>query len=248
MRYIDINCDVGEGVENEEAIFPFISSCNIACGGHAGDSETIRRIVKLAKRYNIAIGAHPSYPDKENFGRVSVKMTPDHFKQSMQEQLSQIYTIIREEDAVLHHIKPHGALYNDLAKDASLAALFLETIEGCEENTILYVPYQSCLEQLALQHQYKIKREAFADRSYNEDLSLVSRTVPKALLIKEEEVFHQLLEMIIKEQVHTIEGKTVKITADTYCIHGDTPNVLQILTYLTTHLQKENISIIQYEL
>ncbi|NHF60127.1 5-oxoprolinase subunit PxpA [Flavobacteriaceae bacterium TP-CH-4] len=243
MFEIDINCDVGEGMGNEGRLMPLISSCNIACGGHAGDVETMRGVVRLAKTYQVKIGAHPSYPDRENFGRISVNISERDLIDTVRHQIQGLESVLREEDMALNHIKPHGALYNDLVKDEQLASTFLKAIEHYKEDVWLYVPYGSMIEKEASNKGFGIRYEAFADRNYNEDLSLVSRTFQNAVIESPEAVLGHLLTMVRKEKVNTIGGKTVPIKADTFCIHGDTKNALHILAYLSEQLPNHDISI-----
>ena len=241
-RYIDINCDVGEGIGNEAELLPLVSSCNIACGGHAGDITSMTRTVKLAKKYGVRIGAHPSYPDRENFGRVSMDIDSQKFEESIQDQIKRLTILLEKEKMVLHHIKPHGALYNDLVGNHELAELFLNAL-GIYTDSVLYVPPGSVISQKAKERGFKIKLEAFADRTYNPDLSLVSRKLPGAVLKKPKAVLVHLLKMVIEGKVKTIDGAEVSLNADTYCLHGDTPNALQILMYLSEELPKQEIYI-----
>jgi len=240
---IDINCDVGEGIENEAQLLPLISSCNIACGGHAGDEDTMTEVIRLAKKNKVKVGAHPSYPDKENFGRVSIDIPLDTLKNSIRNQIERFNSILRIEHVEMHHIKAHGALYNDIAKDIKIAQAFLESIQTFKNEVFLYVPYNSIIEAEALNQNFNIKYEAFGDRNYNEDLSLVSRKLPNAVIEFPEKVLEHLLSMITQEQVTVANNSMVKIKADTYCIHGDTPSALQILMYLSKELPHHNISI-----
>lgn len=242
---IDINCDVGEGIGNEAELLPLISSCNIACGGHAGDIETMTSVVRLAKENRVRVGAHPSYPDKENFGRVSMDISSNVLIKSIQTQVENFTSILKKENVRMHHIKPHGALYNDIAKDIQLAKTFLKAIIGYKNHLVLYVPYNSIIESQALKQNFKIKYEAFGDRNYNKDLSLVSRKFPNAVIEKPEQVLSHLLSMVKEKQLIAQDGSVVKLKADTFCIHGDTPSVLQILAYLTKELPQHNISIIR---
>lgn len=238
---IDINCDVGEGVANEDLLFPFISSCNIACGGHAGDKTTMTKTVKLANENSVAIGAHPSYPDFENFGRRSMDLGADELSNSITWQFNSLYEVCMNESVHIKHIKPHGALYNDLAKKEYLADLFLEIIQDYRSKLVLFVPFGSVIEKIATQKGFQVKVEAFADRNYNEDLSLVSRTQPNALLHDPKEVLDHLMRLVKEQKVRTVTSTYEILKADTYCVHGDTPNALQILTYLTKELPKHNI-------
>lgn len=242
-NYIDINCDVGEGIGNEADLLPLISSCNIACGGHAGDDVSMTQVVKLAKQYGVRIGAHPSYPDKENFGRFSMDIGSTELTKSIKAQIHALETILHKEQVSLNHIKPHGALYNDLAKNEALADLFLKAIASYRESVVLYAPPGSVIAKKAIKNDFKVKLEAFADRSYNQDLSLVSRKLPNAVLNDPKIVLHHLVKMVNENKVVTINGKESHIEADTYCLHGDTPNALQIIMYLSQELPKQQIYI-----
>ncbi len=240
---IDINCDVGEGIGNERDLLPLISSCNIACGGHAGDADTMKEVVQLAVNKDVKIGAHPSYPDRANFGRISMEISSEELQTSIKNQIDSLISILNRHNTKLHHIKPHGALYNDVAKNRETATIFLEAIEKYKEKVFLYVPYNSRIETLALQKGFKIKREAFADRNYNADLSLVSRKLPNALIQKPKLVMEHIIRMIKDSKVKTVEGELITIEADTFCVHGDTLTALQILTYLTVEFTKLKSSI-----
>lgn len=239
--YIDINCDVGEGIGNESALFPYISSCNIACGGHAGDLDTMSEVVRLAKKFRIKVGAHPSYPDRENFGRKSLKIEKGLLKESIGKQINSLETILKSADMELHHIKAHGALYNDIAGDLNLSKIFLESIQAYKDHVMIYVPYGSVIEEEASKQGYNISREAFGDRNYNDDLSLVSRRSSQALIEDPKKVLDHILSMVKNNEVNTIGGEKKKIKADTFCIHGDTATALQILMYLSDELPKQHI-------
>lgn len=238
---IDINCDVGEGVGNEKDLFPYISSCNLSCGAHAGDAETIKKVIALAKVHGIKIGAHPSYPDRENFGRVSMPIAIEELKKSLFSQIHQLEKFVTTEGLALHHIKAHGALYNDLSKDRQLAKAFLNCIAPYKDSCKLYVPYGSVVANEAYKLGFRIEYEAFGDRNYNPDLSLVSRKDPKALILEPDLVLDHVIAMIKNGNVTAINGNVVPICASTICIHGDTPSALQILMYLSHELPKHHI-------
>ena len=240
---IDINCDVGEGIGNEKDLLPLISSCNIACGGHAGDLQTMTDVIRLAFENKVKIGAHPSYPDRENFGRKSMEISEDKLIESIQKQLTDFTSILEKENIQLHHIKAHGALYNDIAKDIVLAKVFLKAIEKFKNNFFIYVPFNSIIEHECLKQNFNIKHEAFGDRNYNADLSLVSRKLPNALLQDPQDVLIHLVRMLRKKQLKTYDDTLMNIEADTFCIHGDTPSAVQILMYLTEELPNHNIQI-----
>lgn len=241
--HIDLNCDVGEGVGNEAQLLPMISSCNIACGGHAGDETSMRRILRLAKTHGVKAGAHPSYPDHENFGRISMKITEAALKLSIQEQLEGFYRIADEEGVTVHHIKPHGALYNDIARDESLADLFLDAAKEFLPGRILYVPFGSIIAHKAIEAGITIWHEAFADRNYNKDLSLVSRKKVNAMITDPERMKEHVLRIVKEGMVETREGDRLPLKAQTFCVHGDTPNATSLLEQLIEELDKELIRI-----
>lgn len=242
---IDINCDVGEGVGNEAEIFPFVSSCNIACGGHAGDMDTMTQIVRLAKHHKVKIGAHPSYPDQANFGRQVMDISKKDLQKSIIAQLKNFTDILIQEQAELHHIKAHGALYNETAKDKDLAQTYLEAIEEYKTRTIVYVPFGSVIAEVALQQGFTIWYEAFGDRNYKNDLSLVNRKHENALIQAPKKVLKHILPIIKEGRVKSISGELVKIEAKTLCIHGDTPSALKILMYLTQEFSKHQVQLLQ---
>ncbi|MUH37175.1 5-oxoprolinase subunit PxpA [Zobellia amurskyensis] len=242
-KYIDLNCDVGEGVGNEEELLPMLSSCNIACGGHTGNKNTMTEVVKLAKRNNVSIGAHPSYPDAFNFGRISIEIDDKELIGSIRCQVDSLLGVINEQNVKLNHIKPHGALYNDIVKNASLALCFLEAIEKYKNEVYIYAPYASEIARKASDKGFKVKYEAFADRNYNTDLSLVSRSEPKALLTDKTQVLEHVVRIVNLKKVTTIRGEDLSILADTFCVHGDTPSALEIVLYLTKELPNYNIFI-----
>lgn len=238
-----MNCDVGEGVGNEADIFPYISSCNIACGGHAGDRETMRHIAELALKNSIKIGAHPSYPDRVNFGRKTLKMPFDALKDAIIHQIAELESVLQELGAELHHIKAHGALYNDLAQNNQLAGFYLNTLLLYRDKLILYAPYGSAFENTAREMGFKVWAEGFADRGYLTSGTLAARNLSGALIADPELVWKQLHEMITKNRVHCLDGNWFKIEALTYCIHGDTPNSSEIIQYLSRQLKEESIKI-----
>tara|TARA_R110002126_G_scaffold77796_3_gene193959 strand:- start:22635 stop:23366 length:732 start_codon:yes stop_codon:yes gene_type:complete len=241
---IDINCDVGEGIENEHLLMPYISSCNIACGGHFGDKISMDKTIALAIKHNVKIGAHPSFPDKANFGRKLMQISGDDLRNSIQNQLAVFLERLAVFDAKLHHIKPHGALYNAIAKDENLAVLFIQITKKYLKDVFLYVPHQSKIEEIALKNDIKIKYEAFADRNYNDDLTLISRNNPNALLVDEKEVLNHVLFMVKYQKVKTMSGVIKELKSETFCVHSDTKNALDIVTYLYQNLEKEGFKVV----
>ncbi|MCL4129975.1 UNVERIFIED_CONTAM: hypothetical protein GTU68_059383 [Idotea baltica] len=222
---------------------PFLSSCNIACGAHAGDEKTIARIAKLASKSGVKVGAHPSYPDRENFGRVSLDISSEDLIRSIQHQISTFSSILKKENIELHHIKPHGALYNDMSRDSALAKVFLRAISAYKEQVILYAAYGSALANEAKKNKFSLVLEAFADRNYNENLSLVSRKQGNALICQPKLVLEHIIRIVKEKHVLTLEGDKIPIEAETFCVHSDTPTVLKILSYLTTQLPAMKINI-----
>ncbi|MBO6606646.1 5-oxoprolinase subunit PxpA [Psychroserpens sp.] len=243
VKRIDINCDLGEGIGNEAELMPYLSSCNIACGGHAGDKKTMRKVAKLAESFDVRIGAHPSFPDREHFGRIVIPMSSEALKATLVEQIETFQNILRDEGLELHHIKPHGALYNLAAKDEQTAEVLVEVLIQIDLNLILYAPYNSVISKVAAQKGVTIAYEAFMDRNYNDDLSLVSRQEADALITNPETMFEHVNRMINDKQVKTITGRNVKIEAHTFCVHGDGEGVVQNLKYVTKKLQDHNIKI-----
>ncbi len=237
---MNINCDVGEGFELEEKIMPYIQSCNIACGGHTGNSKTMRKAVELAMKCNVKIGAHPSYPDKENFGRKTISLGASQFKESIQKQINSLVKILDKQNCTLNHIKPHGSLYNDIAKNHELSLHFLDAIEPYKSMTKLYVPYASIIAKNAKKRGLSIVYEAFADRNYNPDLTLVSRTNPDSLITNSEEVLRHVLNMISLGTVQTILKTDESIKASTFCVHIDTPNSLSIVKNLHKYFSQKH--------
>ncbi len=241
---VDINVDVGEGVGNESQLLPYASSCNIACGGHAGDHKSMRKVVKLAQQHRVKIGAHPSFPDFENFGRKPMNMPCVALFASLQEQINSLYTIMQQENGMLHHVKPHGALYNMAVTDTRIATIIIEVMKAIALPVKLYVPYKSVIETLAIQNNIPVTYEAFADRNYNDDLTLVSRSEKNALIHESDAIFEHVYRMIIKQKVKTITGAEVAIKAETFCLHGDSLNAASLVKKLRMKLESKGIKIL----
>jgi UPF0271 protein len=233
---IDINCDLGEGLHNEHIIMPLISSCNISCGAHAGSIEIIDKVIDLAVKHKVKIGAHPSFPDRQNFGRKVLDISNSDLQKSLENQLTIFKDRALLQNATIHHVKPHGALYNLIAVNREKALVVITAIQHVFEAVKLYVPYQSRIEEVAVQSGTEIVYEAFADRMYNEDLSLVSRTFSNALIQDKLEVLKQVQKISNKQLVTTVNFHEKKIKASTFCVHGDTKNAIEILEYLHKHL------------
>lgn len=221
MLICDLNCDMGEGIGNDEAIMPYITSANISCGFHAGNGDTIRQSIALALRHNVRIGAHPSFRDKENFGRKEMHLDQDKLYAIVLEQLIKMDLIAKEKGAKLYHVKPHGALYNMAAKDAGIAGTIALAIKDFNEDLVLYGLSNSCLISEGKALGLQTANEVFADRTYQEDGSLTPRSHHNALIEDEEQCVQQVMQMIKQGTVTTTSGKIIPIAADTICIHGD---------------------------
>lgn len=224
-KRININCDLGEGMANDAMIMPYIQSCSIACGGHAGDPESMRKTILLAKKHKVKIGVHPSYPDRTSFGRETLNISHEELERSLREQLDVFFKISKQEEAPVDHLKLHGALYNDTAKDEALAQLVIDVLSDypCRK---LYAPDGSCWSKVASKN-IEIVWEGFIDRKYEADLSLRERS-QKDAVIEEPEAAVQQLKELLQGNV-TVNQETIKLDATTFCIHGDNPNVLKIL-------------------
>ena len=246
MLSIDLNCDLGEGMSNDEELMPLISSANIACGGHAGDVDTMQQTVELALKHNVAIGAHPSYPDKENFGRkdlIDLSLRPEELVDIIFEQVNQLKTICLKFGTNLQHIKPHGALYNRAAKDRVISSFICKALLQIDPNPILFGLSGSEMKTAADESNIKFVSEVFADRTYQEDGALTARSHLNALIENEEQALNQVIQMIKTGTVQSLNGKTIPIQAETICLHGDGKRPVQFAQLISGALMKEGIAI-----
>jgi UPF0271 protein len=240
---IDINADLGEGKKHDRYIMPLISSCNIACGGHYGTDETMRETIQLAKKHATKVGAHPSFPDKDNFGRKLMSLSKKELREAVYFQLLHFYAVCETEEVEVNHIKLHGALYNYAAIDAPAADAVVEAIVETGIRPRLYLPYGSILHKKA-ENIIPVQFEAFIDRNYDPDLSLVSRSETNATIRSPEVAWEHLNGMILKKEVTASDGSLKHIQASTFCIHGDNPNAVKILKYIHIQLVKAGIQIL----
>ncbi|MEN9564218.1 MAG: hypothetical protein RIR73_2462 [Chloroflexota bacterium] len=213
--HIDLNCDLGEGMDNDEAIMPYVTSANIACGFHAGDEQTMCETLRLAKRFGVNAGAHPSWKDRENFGRKEMNISPEEAEKLVFEQIQILAVIAKEEGVTLTHVKPHGALYNQSAKDMELASAIARAVKTVSVDLILVGLAGSRSLEAGRAVGLRVAAEGFPDRGYNADESLMSRLLPGALIESPEEVARHAIELV----------KTGKM--DTLCLHGDHPNAVE---------------------
>lgn len=241
MKSIDINCDLGEGMRNDELLMPFISSANIACGYHAGDEQTMRHTVALCRKYGVFIGAHPSFPDREHFGRREMHLPLTAIYDLIINQIQVLAKITAEAGVRLRHVKPHGALYNMAAKDKSLAAAIARAVRDFNPELVLFGLCNSHLIQEGEALGLKTAGEAFADRTYQNDGSLTPRNIPGALIEDPERAVAQVLEIVGEGKVTAVSGKKIDIEAGTICLHGDGPNAVAIAKALHEALAKEGV-------
>ncbi len=240
---VDLNCDMGEGMPNEALLMPFISSANIACGYHAGDLATMQQTLELAMQYNVAAGAHPSFPDKENFGRTNMHLPVIDVCDMVKVQIEALAGIAIKYNYRLHHVKPHGALYNMAAKDEALATAICKAVLETDKNLLIYAQSGSKLIKISHSMGLKTCSEVFADRSYQADGSLTPRSQPNALLQNEDEVAAQVLQMVIEQHVTSVDGKIIPVKAETICIHGDGKHAVEFARCINELLYLNNVSI-----
>ncbi|HET9744510.1 MAG TPA: 5-oxoprolinase subunit PxpA [Chitinophagaceae bacterium] len=242
-KTIDINCDLGEGVGNDEAIMRYISSANIACGYHAGDANTMKQTVQLCKKYNVAVGAHPSFPDKPNFGRTDMTLHPGEIYEMIVKQINYLEKIAEENDVPIHHVKPHGALYNMTARDKALAPFVALAILDTNPKYVLYGLSGSYLVKEGKHLGVNTANEVFADRTYKDDGSLTSRAKPGALIEDPDKAVAQVLQMVKEGTVTSIAGKKIPIIAETVCIHGDGDHAVEFAKAIHAALIAEGVEI-----
>ncbi|MEP0985999.1 5-oxoprolinase subunit PxpA [Ekhidna sp.] len=239
---IDLNADLGEhpGTTLDEQIMPFISSCNIACGGHIGDELSVRQTIRLAKQYEVAIGAHPSYPDKKNFGRKIITIQPRDLAESISEQILLVKRICEEEAVMLHHVKPHGALYNQAAADRFISELILNVLKDITPGIFWMGLAKSVSEETAEKNGYPFIAEGFADRKYESDGSLRSRSLAGAVL-SGNEVIDQVQELVLNKRVKA--ENWMKLEIQSICLHGDTAGAVTLAKEINQTLVRKGVDI-----
>ncbi|KGQ30607.1 LamB/YcsF family protein [Gallibacterium genomosp. 2] len=221
MKHVDLNVDLAEGCSNDQHLLQLVTSANIACGLHAGDFNEMHKAIRWAKENNVRIGAHPSFPDRENFGRTNMQLPDEKLKACLLYQLGAVKALCDAEGVSLSYVKPHGALYNQAAKDESLATLIALTIKQFDPSLKLMGLSGSLMLKVAQQCGLEIISEVFADRHYLADGSLVPRSQANALVDNDDEAISQVLQMVLLGSVKTVDGKDVSIQADSICLHGD---------------------------
>lgn len=243
MVFVDLNCDMGEGTGNDDAIMPYISSANIACGYHAGDADTMRQTIALAAVYKAAAGAHVSFLDAAGFGRTEMQLPPGEIYQLVRQQLVIISGIADPFGIRLRHVKPHGALYNQSATDPAIAREIARAVKDFDATLILFGLSGSHSVSEAKAMGLKTASEVFADRTYQDDGALTPRSHPGALIEEENKAAQQVLQMVQQGTVTAVSGKEIPIRAETVCIHGDGKNAMAIARFIHRTLKQHHIEI-----
>lgn len=246
MYKIDLNSDLGESfgiykIGQDDEILKYVTSANIACGFHAGDPSVMHKTVKLALLKDVAIGAHPGIPDLIGFGRRNIKITPMEAYDMVVYQIGALYGFVKSEGGVMQHVKPHGALYNMAAKDSKLARAICEAIYKVDPELILFGLAGSELINQGNKVGIKTSSEVFADRTYQMDGSLTSRSQADAMIIDSDEAVKRVVRMIKDGVVKCQQGYDIKINADTVCIHGDGKNALSFASKIRDYLESSDV-------
>jgi UPF0271 protein len=240
---IDLNADLGEGCENDRALLQLVSSANIACGFHAGDAQTMRQSVLWALEFGVAIGAHPSFPDRENFGRTKMQLPPETVYAQLIYQIGALQAIAHSEGGKLVHVKPHGMLYNQSAREPELAEAIARAVKAVDPQLVLVGLANSESIRAAQAQGLQTREEVFADRGYQADGSLVPRSQPGALVESDEQAIGQTLSMIQQGQVKSLCGEWVKVKAETVCVHGDGAHALAFAAQLRKAFEQQQIQV-----
>jgi UPF0271 protein len=239
----DLNADLGEGGGHDDELLALVTSANIACGFHAGDSDTMHKSIESARKHNVAVGAHPSLFDRENFGRKELRVTPEEVFDAVIYQLGVFQAIAEAAGVRPNHVKPHGALYNMAVRDEKLASAIAGAIAGADSSLILFAPDGSVLARAGESHGLQIAREVFADRNYLSDGTLVPRSRPDALLHDPTEAAARVLRMLGDGKVLSVDGVDVDVRAETICVHGDTPGAVEFARLLRSRLKNGGVTI-----
>lgn len=237
---IDLNCDMGENIGNDEEIMPYITSANIACGFHAGDEVSMRNTVRLARKYGVAVGAHPGWKDKEGFGRREMSLPPKEVEGMILYQIGTLYAIAKAEGVELHHVKPHGALYNQAAKDKTLAEAIVRAVKQFNAELILVGLAGSALIEAGQEAGLRVANEGFPDRNYNPDGTLVSRKQPNAIIESPEDVAAHAVSLAREG----IDFSRRRVPIDTLCLHGDHPQAARNARQVQEALGKSGIEVV----
>lgn len=248
MPAVDLNCDLGESfgayiIGMDASLMPYITSANVACGYHAGDAAVMERTARLCKENGVAIGAHPGFPDLQGFGRRNMAVTPPEAKVYVQYQVGALLAFCREQGLALHHVKPHGALYNMAAKDYDLAEGICLGIRAAAPDTVVLGLSGSEMIRAAEAVGLKAANEVFADRAYQPDGTLVPRKQPGAMIEDEEEAIARVIRMVTQGKVKANNGADISIRADSVCVHGDNPRALDFTSRIRKALEAAGVEV-----
>ncbi len=238
---IDLNSDVGEGAGDDAVIVPLVTSVNVACGFHAGDPGDIRRTIRLARRHGVAVGAHPSYPDREGFGRRPMTRAPEAVESDVIYQLGALGALCRAEGVSLAHVKPHGALYNAAAGDPALAEAIARAVLAFDRSLVVVCLAGSPMVEVVRRLGLACAEEAFADRGYTPRGTLVPRDQAGALIEEPAQVAERARRMAVERMVTAADGTGVRVAADTICLHGDTPGAARLAAAVRAGLLAANV-------
>ncbi len=235
---IDINADLGEGIANEANWMPWISSCNIACGGHAGNNDTIKKSVDLALEAHVHIGMHPSFPDIVNFGRKKMDISETQLSGILEEQINCFLRIADASDTKVHHLKCHGSLYHEAANEPLMANMLVDLWKKMELNCIIYLPPCSYLESLCIKENIPFWWEAFGDRRYLSNGQLAPRKLKNAMINDPQQALEQVLLLSKIAPIAAVDGTMIQIPCDTICFHSDGSGSLELLQYVINGLKE----------
>lgn len=245
---IDLNCDMGEGfgrydIGQDAGVMPLITSANVACGFHASDPGTMHRTVRLAKEFGVAVGAHPSFPDRVGFGRREMAASPTEIRDDVIFQVGALLAFCKAEGVPLRHVKPHGALYNLAARQVEVAAAIAAAVRSVDPSLRLVGLFGSAMATAAGEAGLDFAPEAFADRGYRKDGRLVSRKEPGAVIADPEIVAERVVRMVRDGEVTAVDGTRVPVAPKTVCVHGDTPGAEGLLRAIRGRLEREKIEV-----
>jgi UPF0271 protein len=238
---VDLNADLGEGAGHDKELLALVSSANIACGMHAGNAQMMREALLAAKERGVAVGAHPSFDDREHFGRREVSLPPHEIFTLLVYQLGAFQALAHSLGIKPRHVKPHGALYNMAAREEEIADSIVRAIMAVDRKLILFAPTNTELSRAAEGNELHVAREVFADRNYMPDGSLVPRDHRQALLHDPVEAANRVYGMLRENKVRAIDGSILRVEADTICVHGDTPGAVEFARELRLALHQMGI-------
>ncbi len=239
--HVILNCDCGEGIGDDSAILPHVTAANIACGGHAGDEASMRTALALCRRLGVSAGAHPGYPDRAGFGRRTLTMPPAELAASLRAQIQSLQRLADQVGVTLTHVKPHGALYNQAARDTGLAELIAGVIAEFGQGPALIAPPDSALARAGEAAGLRVLREGFADRAYERDGTLRPRELPGALITDPAQCAAQALAMVLDGEVTAHDGTRLALAADTICVHSDTSGAAERAAHLRRALAQAGV-------